>query len=58
MVDYWVPIVAICYLKMDSILGYDQLDETSSTLSRSIDPIPQLWSSDTNYGLLIFSMVS
>jgi hypothetical protein len=25
---------------MDSILGSDQLNETSSALSRSIDPIP------------------
>ena len=40
MVDYLIPIIAICYLKMDSIIGSDQLDETSSTLSRSIDPIP------------------
>jgi hypothetical protein len=39
MVDYLIPIVAICYLKMDSIIGSDQLDEISSTLSSSIDPI-------------------
>ena len=42
LVDYLIPIVAICYLKMDSIIGSDQLDETSSTLSRSIDPIPNV----------------
>ena len=58
MVDYLIPIVAICYLKMDSIIGSDQLDETSSTLSRSIDIIPivvfwyQLWSSYICYGFI------
>jgi hypothetical protein len=57
-VSYLIPTVAIGYLKMYSIIGFDQLVGTSSTLSRSIDPIPQLWSSDTNYGLLISAMVS
>ena len=58
MVDYLIPIVAICYLKMDSIIGSDQLDETSSTLSRSIDPIPtvvfcyHLWSSYIFYDFI------
>jgi hypothetical protein len=58
MMDYLIPIMAICYLKLDLIIGSDQLDETSSTLSRSFDPIPQQWSSDTNYDLLISAMVS
>ena len=57
MVHYLISIVAICYLKMDSIIGSDQLNETSSTLSRSIDSIP-IGSSDINYGLLISAMVS
>ena len=58
MMDYLIPIMAICYLKMDSIIGSDQLDETSSALSRSIDPIPivvfgyQLWSSYICYGFI------
>ena len=45
-------------LEMDSIIGFDQLDETSSTLSSSIDPIPivvfsyQLWSSYICYDFI------
>ena len=58
MVDYFIPIVAICYLKMNSIIGSDQLDETSSILSRSIDIIPivvfwyRLWSSYVCYDFI------
>ena len=59
-----IPVVviilteAISYLKMDSIIRSDQLDETFSTLSRSIDTIPimvfwyQLWSSYNCYSFI------
>lgn len=60
MVDYLIPTVAIWYPKLDSSIGSNQLDETSSTLSRSIDPIPtvvfwyQLWSSYICYGFICY----